>query len=64
MSKHLKENHISYINHMKCALSYAKESFKAAAYFSVHAFLPDLCVVKGSHKLAETLQKINARSQK
>lgn len=59
MSKHLKENNISYFRHMKCALGYAKESGKAAIYFSVHAFLPDVWVVKGSEKLRKITWKIH-----
>ena len=51
MSKHLKEINMSYLQHMKCALGYAKESSKAVIYFSVHAFLPDVWVVKGSEQL-------------
>jgi len=62
MSKHLKEINMSYLQHMKCALGYAKESGKAMVYFSVHAFLPDVWVVKGSEHLRETLWKINNRS--
>lgn len=62
MSKHLKEINMSYLQHMKCALGYAKESGKAAVYFSVHAFLPDVWVVKGSEHLRKTLWKIHNRS--
>lgn len=51
MSKHLKEIDMSYFKHMNCALGYAKESGKAMIYFSVHAFLPDIWVVKGSKKI-------------
>ena len=62
MSNHLKENNMSYLNHMKCALAYAKESGKAMIYFSVHAFLPDVWVTKGSEQLRKTLWKIHGRS--
>ena len=62
MSKHLKENNMSYCQHMKCALGYAKESGKAMVYFSVHAFLPDFWVVKGSQQLRKTIWKIHNRS--
>lgn len=58
MSKHLKENNMSYFQHMKCALVYAKESGKAMIYFSVHAFLPDFWVTKGSDQLKKILNKI------
>lgn len=62
MSKHLKEINMSYLQHMKCALGYAKESGKAMVYFSVHAFLPDVWVVKGSEHLRKTLWNIHNRS--
>ena len=62
MSKHLKDINMSYFQHMKCALGYAKESGKAMLYFSVHAFLPDVWVEKGSEKLRKTLWKIHNRS--
>ena len=62
MSKHLKENNITYLKHMKCALGYAKESGKAMVYFSVHAFFPDVWVVKGSQQLRKTIWKIHNRS--
>jgi hypothetical protein len=58
MSKHLKENNVSYMRHMRCALRYAKESGKAMIYFSVHAFLPDFCVTKGSEKLRKIIKDI------
>tara|TARA_R110001583_G_scaffold70802_1_gene199969 strand:+ start:814 stop:1011 length:198 start_codon:yes stop_codon:yes gene_type:complete len=53
MSKHLKENNVSYLQHMKCSLGYAKESGKAMVYFSIHAFLPDTFVIHGSQKLRQ-----------
>jgi len=53
VSKHLKENNMSYFQHMKCALDYAKESGKAMVYFFVHAFFPNFWVTKGSDKLKE-----------
>ena len=59
MSKHLKENNITYLKHMKCALGYAKESGKAMIYFSVHAFLPDVWVTKGSEKLRKITWNIH-----
>ena len=62
MSKHLKENNMTYLAHMKYALGYAKECGKAMVYFSVHAFLPDFWVVKGSQQLRKTLWKIHSRS--
>ena len=62
MSKHLKEIDMTYFQHMKCALGYAKESGKAMIYFSVHAFLPDFWVIKGSQQLRETIWKIHNRS--
>ena len=64
MSKHLKEINMSYFQHMKCALGYAKESGKAMIYFSVHAFLPDVCVTKGSEKLKNLLENIHVKSIK
>ena len=51
MSKHLKENNVSYFKHMKYALGYSKESAKAMFYFAVHAFLPDVYVTNGSKKI-------------
>ena len=62
MPRHLKENNISYFKHMKCALGYAKESGKAMVYFSVHAFLPDVWVVKGSEQLRKTIWNIHNRN--
>ena len=53
MSKHLKDIDMSYFQHMKCALDYAKESGKAMVYFFVHAFFPNFWVTKGSDKLKE-----------
>ena len=44
---------MSYFQHMKCALDYAKESGKAMVYFFVHAFFPNFWVTKGSDKLKE-----------
>ena len=60
MSKHLKEINMSYFEHMKCALGYAKESGKAMVYFFVHAFFPDLWVSKGS----DTFKEINNNIEK
>ena len=51
MSKHLKENNMSYFKHMKCALGYTKESAKAMCYFGLHAFLPDVYIFNGSRKI-------------
>ena len=62
MSRHLKEIDMDYFQHMKCALGYAKESGKAVVYFSVHAFLPDVWVTKGSQQLRKTLWNIHNRS--
>jgi len=62
MSKHLKEINMSYLQHMKCALGYAKESGKAMVYFSIHAFLPDVWVTKGSEKLKNLLENIQTKS--
>ena len=62
MKKHLKEINMTYLQHMKCALGYAKESGKAMIYFSVHAFLPDVWVIKGSDQLKKILQKIKRGS--
>ena len=62
MSKHLKNINMSYFQHMKCALGYAKESGKAMIYFSVHAFLPDVFVHDGSQKLRNVIWKIHSRS--
>ena len=62
MSRHLKEINMSYFQHMKCALGYAKESGKAMVYFSVHAFLPDVWVTKGSEKLKNLLENIHTKS--
>jgi hypothetical protein len=61
MKKHLKEINMSYFQHMKCALGYAKESGKAMIYFFIHAFLPDIWVVKGSKKLKEINKSIEDR---
>jgi len=58
VNKHLKEIKMSYFQHMKCALGYAKESGKAMIYFFIHAFLPDLWITKGSDQLKKTLNKI------
>ena len=62
MSKHLKENNVTYLAHMKHALGYAKESGKAVIYFSVHAFLPDVWSIKGSQQLRKIIWNINNRS--
>ena len=62
MSKHLKEINMSYCQHVKCALNYAKESGKAMVFFSVHAFLPDVWVSKGSEQLRRTIWNIHNRS--
>ena len=59
MSKHLKQINMSYFQHMKCALGYAKESGKAMIYFSVHAFLPNVWVVKGSQQLRNIIWNIH-----
>jgi len=61
MKKHLKEINMSYFQHMKCALGYAKESGKAMVYFFIHAFLPDVWVIKGSNKLKEINKSIEDR---
>ena len=63
MNKHLKEINMSYFQHMKCALGYAKESGKAMIYFFIHAFLPDLWITKGSDQLKKTLNKIKGMSK-
>ena len=62
MKKHLKEINMSYFQHMKCALGYAKESGKAMVYFSVHAILPDIWTDKGSEHLRKILWIISNRS--
>ena len=62
MSKHLKNIEMSYFQHMKCALSYAKESGKAMIYFFIHAFIPDVWVTKGSNHLNMLLKKIKRGS--
>jgi hypothetical protein len=64
MSKHLKDIEMSYFQHMKCALGYAKESGKAMIYFFIHAFLPDVWVTKGSNHLNKLLEKIRNRMKK
>jgi hypothetical protein len=46
---------------MKCALIYSRESGKAMIYFFVHAFLPEVWVVKGSAKLRQTICNIYNR---
>ena len=61
MKKHLKEINMSYFQHMKCALGYAKESGKAMVYFFIHAFLPNVWVIKGSNKLKEINKSIEDR---
>jgi len=61
MRKHLKDINMTYFQHMKCALGYAKESSKAVIYFSVHAFLPDFWVVKGSEQLRKIMWDIHNR---
>lgn len=61
MSKHLKEINMSYFQHMKCALDYAKGSGKVMVYFFVHAFFPNLWVTKGSDKLKEINNNIEKR---
>jgi hypothetical protein len=61
MSDHLNEINMSYLQHMKCALGYAKESGKAMVYFSIHAFLPDTFVHKGSQKLRKITWNIHNR---
>jgi len=62
MKKHLKEIDMSYFEHMKCALAYAKESAKMMVYFFVHAFLPDVWVSKGSTRLKILNNKIKNRN--
>ena len=64
MNKHLKEIKMSYFQHMKCALGYAKESGKAMIYFLIHAFLTDVWITKGSDHLNELLEKIRTRAEK
>ena len=59
MSKHLKKINMTYLQHMKCALGYAKDSGKAMIFFSMHAFLPDIWVTKGSDQLRKTIWKIH-----
>ena len=60
MSKHLKENNMSYFEHMKCALGYAKESGKAMVYFSIHAIMPNIFVKKGSTIITK-IYKLNVK---
>jgi hypothetical protein len=62
MSDHLNENNMSYLQHMKCALGYAKESGKAMVYFSIHAFLPDTLIHNGSQKLRQIIWNIHNSS--
>ena len=64
MSKHLKEINMSYFQHMKCALGYAKKSGKITVYFLIHAFLPDVWVTKGSNHLKKLLENIHSRNLK
>ena len=61
MSKHLKEINMSYFQHMKCALGYAKESGKAMVYFFVHAFFPNFWVTRGSETLESISNNIKVR---
>ena len=53
---------MSYFQHMKCALGYAKESGKAMIYFSVHAFFPNVWVIKGSQQVRKIIWKIHNRN--
>ena len=64
MSNHLSENNMSYIQHMKCALGYAKESGKAMVYFFVHAFLPNTLIKNGSSKINHIASLLNERNKK
>ena len=64
MSNHLHENNISYYQHMKFSLGYAKESCIAMFCFFIHAFFPDYLIVSGSEKIKYLNALINNRKSK
>jgi len=59
MFKHLKENNMSYFEHMLFALTQCKESAMAMAYFFIHAFFPDLLITSGSQKIIQINNNIH-----
>jgi len=56
--KHLEENNISYLKHMKRALSYSFNSLLAFSFFLVHAFLPFLFVKSGSNTIKKIYNEV------
>ena len=60
-TRHLKENDMTYLAHLKCALRYSIESGKASAVFAIHAFIPFMFVQTGSEKLDSLIWKIRKR---
>jgi len=48
---HLEIRKISYVNHLKLALTYAKESLLASYYFIIHGLYPDWYIVSGSNTI-------------
>ena len=50
---HLKKNNMSYREHFFIAMLFARLSFKAFFYFTVHAFLPFIYVTDGSKTIKE-----------
>ena len=61
-TRHLKENDMTYKEHLKCALGYSIESGKASVIFAIHAFIPFLFEQAGSDKLDTLVWKIRKNS--
>ena len=55
---HLKEKNITYYQHFKQSLEFAKSSLLATIIFIIHAFYPDIFIETGSNILRENLSKI------
>ncbi len=60
-TRHLKENNITYVEHLKSSLGYSIESGKASVIFAIHALVPCVFEPTGSEKLNNLIWKIRKR---
>lgn len=60
LTKHLRENNVSYFQHMKRSLKYSRISACASLVFIAHAFLPFIFETRGSEEVQRLQQIINS----
>jgi len=63
LKRHLVENNITYIAHLKSSMGYSIESGKASVIFAIHAFVPCVFEQTGSEKLNLLIWKIRKKME-